>query len=379
MKFIMRFTKGWIAAALIVALNGTSLMACAPMAVRRKPVVQLAILLDTSNSMDGLIDQARSQLWRVVNELGNARKGGVMPELQVALYEYGNDRLPAERGHIRQVLPFTTDLDKVSEELFALRTNGGEEYCGQVIEEAVRGLQWSLSGDDLKVIFIAGNEEFTQGKVDYRTSAASAIARGIIVNTIFCGDRGEGLETKWGVGATMADGRYVAIDQNAQVAEIEAPQDDEIAALGMKLNETYIAYGLKGSEGLSRQSVQDRNLEAKKGANVQRQIAKSSENYNNASWDLVDANKSGKFDLAKVKETELPAEMRTMSLEQRKTHIAKTEQKRQEIQKRIATLDTQRKKYVAAERKKLPAATNTLDEAIIAAVREAGQKRGFVF
>ena len=32
------------------------------------PVVQLAILLDTSNSMDGLIDQARSQLWKVVNE-----------------------------------------------------------------------------------------------------------------------------------------------------------------------------------------------------------------------------------------------------------------------------------------------------------------------
>jgi hypothetical protein len=30
--------------------------------------VQIALLLDTSNSMDGLIDQARSQLWRVVNE-----------------------------------------------------------------------------------------------------------------------------------------------------------------------------------------------------------------------------------------------------------------------------------------------------------------------
>ena len=33
-----------------------------------QPVVQLAILLDTSNSMDGLIAQAKTQLWNIVNE-----------------------------------------------------------------------------------------------------------------------------------------------------------------------------------------------------------------------------------------------------------------------------------------------------------------------
>ena len=364
--------------AVALALTLTPSTACAS-PVPRKPVIQLAILLDTSNSMDGLIDQARTQLWRVVNEFGSARKGGVMPELQVALYEYGNDGLPASVGHIRRVLPFTTDLDKVSEELFALRTNGGQEYCGQVIAEAVRGLQWSQSGDDLKVIFIAGNEEFTQGSVDYRTAAASAIARGIIVNTIFCGETKQGLATKWGVGAMMAEGRYVAIDQNAEVAEIEAPQDREIALLGTKLNETYLAYGVKGAEGLTRQSVQDKHLESKMSANVQRQIAKSSANYVNTSWDLVDASKNGVVDVEKVKTTDLPPAMRKMNVEQRKAYVRQTERKRIEIQKRITVLDGERKKYVAAQRKKLPPAASTLDEAIIAAVREAGRKRGFAF
>jgi hypothetical protein len=33
-----------------------------------RPTVQIAILLDTSNSMDGLIGQAKTQLWNVVNE-----------------------------------------------------------------------------------------------------------------------------------------------------------------------------------------------------------------------------------------------------------------------------------------------------------------------
>jgi hypothetical protein len=380
----MQIFKWSIAAVLILTLTGASSRSCAesPEPVRAqapKPLIQLAILLDTSNSMDGLIDQAQTQLWRVVNEFGTARKGGVMPELQVALYEYGNDGLPAANGHIRQVLPFTTDLDKVSEELFALRTNGGQEYCGQVIGEAVRGLQWSTSGEDLKVIFIAGNEEFTQGSVDYRKAAASAIGRGIIVNTIFCGDKREGLETKWGAGATMAEGQYVAIDQNAQVADIEAPQDAEIAVLGTKLNETYLAYGAKGIEGFTRQSLQDKNLEAKKSANVQRQIAKSSGNYKNASWDLVDATKQGALDIEKVKSTDLPPEMRTMTVAQRKEHVRTTEKKRSEIQKKIAMLDGERKKYVAEKRKLLPPAATTLDEAIIGAVRESGRKRGFTF
>ena len=41
--------------------------------------IQLAILLDTSNSMDGLIGQAKSQLWNVVNELARARRSGRLP------------------------------------------------------------------------------------------------------------------------------------------------------------------------------------------------------------------------------------------------------------------------------------------------------------
>jgi hypothetical protein len=344
-----------------------------------RPVIQLAILLDTSNSMDGLIDQARTQLWRVVNEFGKARKKGVMPELQVALYEYGNTRLRSEDGYIRRVLPFTTDLDRVSEELFALQTSGGDEYCGQVIDEAVRRLDWSASANDLRVIFIAGNEPFTQGPVDFKTSCASATKRGIIVNTIFCGDRAEGLDTHWASGAMLAEGRYIAIDQNAEVAHIAAPQDDQIAALGMQLNTTYIAYGAKGYEGQKRQSAQDYNLSGKTGANLQRQIAKASASYTNASWDLVDAKKTGQVDIAKVKTKDLPPEMQRMTLEQRKAHITAMEKKRLELQKTIARLHEERNKHIARLRRTIPPAQNTLDEAIITAVREAGKKRGFTF
>ena len=40
----------------------------------KPPAVDIAILLDTSNSMDGLISQARSQLWNIVQQVGSAEK-----------------------------------------------------------------------------------------------------------------------------------------------------------------------------------------------------------------------------------------------------------------------------------------------------------------
>src|SRR5437867_9162948 len=85
--------------------------------VAQKPLVQIAILLDTSNSMDGLIEQAKGQLWKICNEFIKARQSGVVPEVQVALYEYGKNSLSQQSGWIRRIQPLTTDLDKISEEL----------------------------------------------------------------------------------------------------------------------------------------------------------------------------------------------------------------------------------------------------------------------
>src|SRR5439155_15224684 len=135
-----------------------------------KPLIQLAILLDTSGSMDGLIDQARSQLWTIVNHLARTKKNGQTPRLEVALYEYGNDGLTRESGWVRQVLPLGEDLDAVSEKLFALRTNGGSEFCGKVIDTSLKELKWSETAGVYKTIFIAGNEPCTQGNVDCRVA-----------------------------------------------------------------------------------------------------------------------------------------------------------------------------------------------------------------
>jgi len=347
----------------------------------KKPLVQIAILLDTSGSMEGLIEQAKSQLWKICNEFIKARQGGVTPEVQVALYEYGKSSLRPETGWIRQIQPLTTDLDKISEELFALRTNGGDEYCGWVIQNAVTELGWNPAADVYKAIFIAGNEPFTQGPVDYTESCKAAITKGIIVNTIHCGGEAEGINTKWKDGADLADGKYLVIDQNRAVVSIETPQDKEIARLGVELNKTYLAYGVAGRAGAARQVAQDANvatLAPASGAVLQRSVAKASANYQNSAWDLVDAAKDKTFEVARLKTEELPPEMQKLNVEERKAYIEKNAKERADLQSKINQLNGEREKYVA-QRMKEVVGTNTLDAVVISAVREQSAKRNFRF
>lgn len=355
--------------------------AAKPDKAAKKPLVQIAILLDTSGSMEGLIEQAKSQLWRIVNEFAKAKQDGVTPEVHVALYEYGKSSLSTRSGYIRQIQPLTTDLDKISEELFALRTNGGDEYCGWVIKDAVNDLAWSPEGNVYKAIFIAGNEPFTQGPVDYAESCKSAITKGIIVNTIHCGNESEGINTKWKDGADLADGKFLVIDQNRAVVRLEAPQDKEIAKLGVELNQTYLAYGTEGRLGAGRQEAQDANvlsLAPASGAVAQRAVAKASANYRNSSWDLVDAVKEQKADVAKLKAEDLPAEMQKLSPEERKAYVETKAKERAEMQTKINALNHEREKYVAARLKEM-SGTNTLDAVVISAVREQSAKRNFKF
>jgi hypothetical protein len=349
-------------------------------ALQHKPLVQLAILLDTSGSMSGLIDQARTELWSIVNQFILARQKGVAPEVQVALFEYGNNGLAQEKGYIRQIVPFTTDLDRVSQELFALRTNGGSEYCGWVIKDAVERLQWTTDPNGLKVLFIAGNEPFTQGPIDYRQACKAAIEKGIVVNTLHCGTEAEGMNGQWDNGARLADGRYLTIDHNRQVVYIAAPQDEPIATLNVKLNETYVAFGTQGSTLRERQSAQDSNARmASPEAAAQRAVTKASANYVNADWDLVDAVGHRQVDLEKVRDDQLPQSMQGLPVQEKRAFIQAKSNERSEIQRQIQVLNQQRQQYIAGQRTKQQTNGNTLGLAIVQAVRQQATAKQFEF
>ncbi|MEM7373844.1 MAG: hypothetical protein AAF587_34795 [Bacteroidota bacterium] len=340
--------------------------------------IQVALLLDISGSMDGLIDQAKSQLWQIVNELGEAKYRDTDPNLEISLYIYGGDDLDAREGYVKQMTPLTTDLDLISEKLFELTTNGGEEYCGKVIETSLLELDWTKKAEDLRLIFIAGNEPFSQGPVLYKQACNAALQQDIIVNTIFCGDYAEGVSTQWKEGAEAGGGQYLNIDHNQELATIETPFDDEILALNTKLNGTYIAYGTRGAELSLRQSIQDDNAgKVGKSIAVTRGIAKTKSHYMNKHWDLVDAAKEKDFELEDVREG-LGEELSKMSEEELSSFIEEKQQERDSIQEAIADLDKKRSAFIQ-EKKREEAEELTLDKALVKAVRSIAEEKTYNF
>ncbi len=346
------------------------------------PVVQLALLLDTSNSMDGLIDQARAQLWSVVNEMSAMQQDCEPVQLQVALFQYGNDGLEGADGYIELRTPFTTDLDIISEQLFALRTNGGSEFCGQVIQQAADGLGWIEPNNDpaaptiTRMIVIAGNEPFTQGATPYQSAIPSATNRGIAVHTVFCGPRAEGIATFWQDGATLGEGRYCAIDHNKSVVEIETPFDKVIGKLNVDLNATYIRFGDKGREYLNRQIAQDSvNYDSATRLGASRANAKASGLYNNRIWDLVDASADDEFDLDGIEKESLPEHLQGLTSEELQEVIDAASANRKRIQAEIKRNYTERMRFIA-EHQGEQKTEGTLEAVLLDAISKAMTSEG---
>jgi hypothetical protein len=345
-------------------------------------LIQVAILLDVSSSMDGLINQAKSELWGVVNEIAKARKNGKEANLQIALYDYGKSSHAQDNGYIEKILDFTNDLDLVSEKLFSLNTNGGDEYCGAVIKKSVDELHW-LNKNNYDVIFIAGNEPFNQGKVSYKTSCYTAKQKNIFVNTIHCGEEGIGITQHWKDGATIGGGEYFYINANTVEKYIPSPYDEQIQNLNNTLNSTYWGYGAKGKEYKSNQMAQDVNNESlSKNAMIDRAASKvSSSTYEKASakWDATSRAKEDKDYLVKATDDELPEQLQNKTVEQKKKIINDNSTKRDSIAAELKRLSALRELYLIEARKLQSSTEKSLGTAMAEAIHKQAGLKGFVW
>lgn len=341
--------------------------------------VDLVIALDTSSSMDGLIDSARQKLWDVVNLLGQARP---QPLLRVGLISYGNDGYDPRTGWTRKEMDLTTDLDGVYSKLFALKTNGGTEYVARAVKVATEQMQWDASADALKIVFVAGNEpadqdrQFTVDQV-----VGNARQKNIFVNTIYCGSPSNGEAIGWQHVASKGAGKYAAIDQNRIVA-IATPMDNDLQKLNEELNGTYIAYGAGGEGKKMNQAAQDKNAAAASPmAAATRSSAKAKGVYRNDDWDLVDARKHGRVgDLSRMSADELPAEMRGMNEKERVAFVEEKAKKRAELQQKIDETSKKRDAFIVEARKKAAKPSSaSFDDAVMGAVKTEAEASGFAF
>lgn len=351
----------------------TTITAIPPTTFKRTgPTVQIGILLDTSNSMDGLINQAKDQLWHIVNEVAKLNKNGDDVVIQVGLFEYGKSSLPKYEGYLQMINHLTDDLDSVSESLFNLKTNGGEEYAGKVILEATNRFAWSNHSDDLKILLIAGNESFAQGNVPYKKAIQKAKQNNIITNVIYCNNGGSYDRNSWKSAAKISGGKFFEINQDFVREYIPSPYDDEIIVLGKEINKTYIYYGAQKLEKFNNMRLQDSNASGySKLSSLDRSITKSKKQYGGTSYELVNAYNKNNNVLDTIKQENLPKNLQHKSKSEIKKIIAQNSNEREKIQKKIDELKQKRDIFVAQKQSKnTESLGNIISKSIIEQAKE---------
>ena len=351
----------------------------APSAPKAQPrTIDLAVCLDVSGSMRGLVDSARTRIWAIVNDLALAKP---TPRLRVALLSFGHDSYPKEKGWVRVEADLTEDLDLISQKLFALTLNGGTELVGRVMQTGLDELSWNKRADTLRIMVVAGNESADQDKeVNFRDVAKRCIERGIMVNSIYCGNPADKIAPGWKEVALLADGHFATIDQNRGALAIATPFDKQIADLSTALNTTYIPFGADGKRGYANQQLQDTRASSLNGqASAGRALSKSGKLYR-CSWCLVDSYRNKQVDLTKIKQEDLPEELKGKSAEEIKLVLDKKFEERKKIQLQVGQVNAKRSVWVAKELAESGKSKDkAFDEAIRSAIRSQAAQKGYSF
>jgi len=206
--------------------------------------------------------------------------------------------------------------------------------------------------------------------------ASRGLKKGVVVNTIFCGNYEQGINTKWKKGASLTGGEYMAIDHNKEVVHINTPYDKIIINLNSKLNKTYISYGSMGKSKIIAQEVQDRNaLAMQEAVAVKRAVSKSSRLYNNKKWDLVDAYDDEEFEISTLNKNELPEELLGKNEKEIKTFVESKKNEREQIQKEIQAYNLKRLAFISEHQKE--GKSGELENAMIKAIKKQAKTKNY--
>jgi uncharacterized protein YegL len=337
--------------------------------------LEMVFVLDTTGSMGGLIEGAKQRIWGIVNEVMQESHTSVRIGL-VAYRDRGDE-------YVTQILPLTADLDQVYTTLMEYKADGGGDEAEDVrtaLAEGVYKAGWSTAASDLaQIIFLVGDappHNDYGNTTDTLTTAAKAVSRGIIVNTIQCGSSGETTRA-WRAIAQHGNGEYFAIAGNGGVQTISTPYDEQLGDLANKLGATYLPYGYgEGSAGRAKRAeaatraaeVESRIIYALPEAKAERALNKAV-NKDAYLGDLLQSIETGSVKLESINPAELPEELQALDPAQRAAEVERRLAERREIRARIVDLAKQREAFVDTERKKQDSKEEGFDSVVSKTVK----------
>ncbi|HEX8722631.1 MAG TPA: vWA domain-containing protein [Pyrinomonadaceae bacterium] len=346
--------------------------------------LEMVFVLDTTGSMGGLIEGAKQRIWGIVNEV---MQTPAKPSVRVGLVAY------RDHGdqYVTQVLPLTSDLDKVYTTLMEYSADGGgdgPEDVRRALSDGVRRAGWSkASPDTAQIVFLVGDapphDDYAQ-EPDTLSTTAEAVKAGMVVNTIQCGSE-ELTQAVWQQIARRGEGQYFRIAQDGGVQAVATPYDARLSELGNRLGSTYLAYGGgAGAEGEAfRDEAKARQVKTESAvAGAAPVVAQAERAVNKAlnreayAGDLLQSIENGSVRLDDVKSEDLPADLQKLPAAERRQEVGRRLAERQKIRDEIVSLKKQRDDYVAAERRKQSGTQTGFDAAVASALKEQLSRKG---
>lgn len=342
--------------------------------------IELVFVLDTTGSMGGLLEGAKSKIWSIVNDIMQKR-GGKDVQVKVGLVAY-RDRGDA---YITKVTPLTENLDDVYAQLMAYRAEGGgdtPEDVRSALQDTLNKVGWSKPGVPAsKIMFLVGDappHEDYKNVQDTTTSAKKARELGMIINTIQCGNIRE-TTLPWRNIAQWGGGEYFAIEQDGGVQVIATPYDAELASLGEKIGGTYMAYGhadLRKSKKAKQVAMEEKVATAASLAPAaaapaaERAVNKAMNKSAYDESDLVQQFESGSLSLDKIADSDLPDELQALKPAERKAKLEQRMQERKQIKEKIVAVSKKREEFLAQERSKGSVKKTGFDAAVASALEK---------
>jgi hypothetical protein len=308
------------------------------------------------------------------------------PDISIGLVAY------RDRGddYVTQVVDLSSDLDSVYATLMDFEAAGGgdgPESVNAALYDSVHGISWSQDPDTYKVVFLVGDAPPHMDYADevtYPTTLRTARNKGIIVNSIQCGNH-SGATAPWQQIAQLAGGRFFQVEQSGSAVALSTPFDERIATLSKSLDETRLYYGsaedkiqqkAKQSAAAKLHSLASPAAQAKR---ADFNTSKSGDKNFLGEGELVDAVSSGRVSLEEIVVTALPEPMQAMSAGERKAMIADHAAQRSELKREIQLLASQRQDYLDDKVAELESAESSLDYRIFGAVKEQAAGKGLKY
>ncbi len=343
--------------------------------------VQVVFALDATGSMNGLIGTAKEKIWSIASSFAQ----DTTTQVEVGLIFY-RDRGDA---FITKKIQLSADLDDVYEQLMTITADGGgdsPESVNQGLHEAVTLMQWNTDTTVFKSIFLVGDYEphmDYQDDIKYPVSCGIAKEKDILINTILMGNNPEAKRI-WKAIAACSGGEFLQVDMNANNLTVVSPYDEKIADISSKMDDTRIYYG--SPEQKQKQDIKKAQSN-KLSSSISSSTAARRAEYNNntksgkdaymGDHELINDYKDKKVDLAKIPATQLPDAIQKMNPAQREKYLDSLTTQRNQLQKQMDVLITQRRAYIeeALKKKKKEEVSESFDNKVYENVKKQAAKK----